>query len=97
MEKYTSEVEEKMRAFYQNLAEKDKRYYSAIEAMKLKYGGIKYIANLFKCSRQTIYTGIKELAENKLLPSGQSRVAGGGRKSRATKTPEINEVFLKCS
>ncbi len=97
MEKYTSEVEEKMRTFYKNLPEKHKRHYSAIEAMKLKYGGVDYIVRLFQCSRQTIYTGIKELEENKLLPAGRSRAVGGGRKSCATKIPEIDDVFLKCS
>lgn len=95
MEKYTTEVEEKMQDFYKNLSEKDKRHYSAIEAMKLKYGGIKYIASLFQCSRQTIYIGLKELEENKLLPIGQSRVVGGGRKSCVIKIPDIEKIFLK--
>lgn len=97
MEIYTSEVKKKMQDFYKNLSEKDKRHYSAIEAMKLQYGGIEFIANLFQCSRQTIYAGLKELNENKLLPTGRSRIIGGGRKNYATKTPNIEEIFLKCN
>lgn len=97
MKGYTSDVEKQMQGFYKNLSEKDKRHYSAIEAMKLKYGGVKYIASLFQCSRQTIYIGLKELEEMALLPIGKSRVAGGGRKNCITKIPNIEEIFLKCN
>ena len=97
MKMYTAEVTKKMQDFYKNLSEKDKRHYSAIEAMKLNYGGIKYIANLFQCSRQTIYIGLKELNGEKLLPTGKSRIVGGGRKSYLIKTPDVEKVFLKCS
>ena len=97
MERYTPDIEEKMQKFYKNLSEKDKRYYSAIEAMKLEHGGIGYISNLFQCSRQTIYTGLKELEEKTLLPLGQSRAAGGGRKDHTIKISDIEEIFLKCN
>ena len=50
-----------MMKFYQNLSEKDKRHYAAIEAYKLGHGGITYISKLFNCSRQTIHEGISEL------------------------------------
>lgn len=96
MEKYTSDVEKKMQDFYKNLSEKDKRHYSAIEAMKLRYGGIEYISSLFQCSRQTIYTGLKELEEQTLLPTSRSRIIGGGRKRFTTKVPDIDKIFLKC-
>ena len=50
-----------MQAFYCSLSEKNKRHYAAIEADKLKYGGVQYIADLFNCSRQTVHTGLEEL------------------------------------
>lgn len=50
-----------MLKFYQNLSEKDKRHYAAIEAHKLGHGAISYLAELFGCSRQTIHEGLCEL------------------------------------
>lgn len=97
MEKYKSKVEKLMTDFYNNLSEKNKRHYSAVEAMKLSYGGVKYIASLFKCSRQTIYTGLRELRENLLIPQGKSRRLGGGRKKYDIKYPKTDKVFLKCN
>lgn len=43
MDIYKSELEALMTNFYDNLSEKDRRHYSAIEALKLGRGGIKYI------------------------------------------------------
>ena len=65
MDKITSIYDEttinRMQNFYLSLDEKDKRHYAAIEADKLGHGGVNYIAELFGCSRQTIYTGLSEL------------------------------------
>jgi predicted transcriptional regulator len=97
MERYKSDVEKLMAGFYNNLSEKDKRHYSAIEAIKLGHGGVKYIASLFKCSRQTIYTGIHELHENTLLSQGKIRRLGGGRKQYDIKYSKADKIFLKCN
>ena len=61
MEKYPENIESSMQYFYNTLSEKDKRHYAALEAEKLDHGGINYIAELFNCSRQTIYDGLAEL------------------------------------
>ena len=95
MEKYPPEVEEKMKLLYNNLSEKDKRHYSAIEALKLSHGGYKYISDLFKCSRQTLAKGQKELEQGLLLAQGKARRKGGGKKASEIKTPAVDEVFLK--
>lgn len=95
VEKYQPEIEEKMRLFYDNLSEKDKRHYSAIEALKLDHGGYKYISDLFKCSRQTLSKGQRELEQGVLLSHGKSRRKGGGKKATEIKTPNIDKVFLK--
>ena len=50
-----------MLKLYQNLSEKDKRHYAAIEAYKLGHGAVSYLAELFGCSRQTIHEGLSEL------------------------------------
>ncbi len=59
---YHTASERYMKMFYNNLNEKDnKRHYAALEAQKLPYGGINYIAELLGCARSTIYAGLKEL------------------------------------
>ena len=76
------------------MSEKNKRQYAAIEALKLSYGGISYIAKLFGCSRDTIRAGIKELGQEDELPGTRSRKAGGGRKSALASHEAIDEKFL---
>ncbi|SHE23422.1 ISAzo13-like element transposase-related protein [methanotrophic endosymbiont of Bathymodiolus puteoserpentis (Logatchev)] len=83
-----------MRELYSRLPEKSRRLYAGVEALKLLYGGISYIAELFGCSRDTISLGIKELAEAETLPKNRNRKAGGGRKLALEKEPDLNDVFL---
>lgn len=74
-------IEQQMRDFYHTLSEKDRRRYAAIEATKLPYGGIRYLAGVLGCSENTIASGIKdlsELAEGDPL-AGRVRQEGGGR------------------
>ena len=58
---YNATSERYMKMFYDNLNEKDKRHYSAVEAQKLTHGGISYIAEILGCARSTIHDGIEEL------------------------------------
>lgn len=51
-----------MQELYNCLAEKNRRLYAGIEALKLGYDGISYIAELFNCSCDTVSLDIKELA-----------------------------------
>ena len=44
---YPEQLERFMCKLYFSLPEKDQRYYSAVEAMKLGHGGVNYIADLF--------------------------------------------------
>ena len=50
MTKYNQEIERKMELHFTQFSEKTKRHYAAIEATKFRYGGIKYISDLFKIS-----------------------------------------------
>jgi len=58
---YTFSMERDMKMFYDSLNEKDRRHYAALEAKKLCYGGITYIADLFGCDRDTVSSGIEEI------------------------------------
>lgn len=92
---YTTEYEEQMRGFYRSLSEKDRRRYAAIEARKLPYGGISYIAEVFNCDRKTIGRGLAELEELEATsPEDRIRKEGGGRKRALETIDGIDEVFL---
>lgn len=81
-----------MLELYGRLPEKSRRLYAGVEALKLPYGGITYIAKLFGCSRDTIHRGIEELNEKQSLTPDRNRKAGGGRQSTIKKHPAINET-----
>src|SRR5580692_4990798 len=83
---YKKSVEKGMQLFYKSLNEKDKRHYAAVEAHKLGYGYVSYIADLFSCSRQTIYSGLEELESKDFSNADEIRRDGGGRKDALKKT-----------
>lgn len=95
MVRYKIEIETQMKKFYDTLNEKDKRGYAAVEALKIGYGGKKYICKLLGCDSKTLNRGINELNDEVSMKSGRIRKSGGGRKSVLKKKSEINEVFLE--
>ncbi len=76
---YPTEIEKQMQEMHGRLSEKDKRLYAGIEALKLPYGGISYIAGLFGCSRNTVMRGIIELGGQEGISRNRDRKIGGGR------------------
>lgn len=58
---YDEDMEEYMLLFFEDLDEKSRRRYLALEAKKLGHGGIKYLSDLFEISERTIRRGIMEL------------------------------------
>lgn len=91
MTKYTQETEAKMVLHFSQLNEKSKRHYAAIEAVKLGYGGKRYISKLFKLSEICIRKGLRELKNPELLsqiPDGKQRRKGGGRKKKKLVIPK---------
>ena len=94
IEPYPLEIEAQMRALYNRLPEKSRRLYAGVEASKLSYGGVSYIARLLGCARDTVLRGIEELDEAETLPQYRSRRKGGGRTPALAKQPDIDEVFL---
>ena len=78
---YSPESEAASVAFYATLSEKDQRRFVAIEATRMGFGGIAYVASVFDCSRKTVERGIAELEHLPNDPAaGRIRRPGGGRK-----------------
>ena len=91
---YPPEIEAQMQALYSRLPEKNRRLYAGVEALKLPYGGVSYIARLFDCSRSTVSRGMEELGQNETLEKNRNRHLGGGRCPELEKHDKIDEVFL---
>ena len=91
---YSQETEHQMQKMYYLLPERSRRLYAGIEALKLPYGGVSYIARLLKCTRNTVIQGIKEFFEEETLPQHRSRKKGGGRTPQLETQPHIDEAFL---
>ncbi len=93
--KYSEEIEQKMRAFFETLNEKDRRQYAGIEAIKLGHGGQKYISSVLGCHLQTVMTGIDEIVNGTEIPEERIRKPGGGRKKIIETEENIDEVFFE--
>ena len=77
MTRYSPAVETQMVTFYGSLREKDRRRYAAVEAAKLGFGGVEYIANLLGCDPKTIRQGRADLADLPDVPPERVRKKGG--------------------
>lgn len=95
MNPYPFKVEQQMQEFYHSLSEKDRRRYAAIEAVKLGWGGITYISQLFGCDYNTIRFGIEELNDESAMSMSEIRRSGGGRKSAFETIEGLDATFLK--
>lgn len=89
--RYEPEVEDRMRAFWQTLSERDRRRYAALEVTRLGHGGLEYVAKVLGCSARTIERGAEELNQLPIDPAaGRVRRPGAGRKKRSTPTRNSN-------
>jgi hypothetical protein len=61
VDKYSADIERKIKQLFDWLSEKDRRRYAAIEALKLGHGGVEYIAQLLQCDPKTIRQGMQDL------------------------------------
>ena len=91
---YSDEVIRSMRTYYNSLPEKDRRRYAAVEARKLSYGGIVYLATIFGCDEKTISKGLLEIDDEESMAQSRIRIEGGGRISKLDAYDNIDEVFL---
>jgi hypothetical protein len=94
---YSDEISDLRRKHHQSLSEKEQRKYAAIEPVKQGRGGIIYIARVLGVDRNTIAKGIKELKTESDTTFNQHRIRrrGGGRKTRESEIPDLNERFLE--
>jgi hypothetical protein len=95
MLKYSHEIEETMKIFYETLSEKDKRRYAAVEALKLGHGGQKYICEVLGCDAGTVKRGSEELQNGEINLKDRIRKTGGGGKKIIDKIENIDEVFVE--
>lgn len=66
--------------FFQELDERRKRLFAAIEANELGYHGVSIVSKLYEIHPHTIRQGQKELLEGHQLSEDRIRASGGGRK-----------------
>ncbi|EGV19452.1 ISAzo13 family transposase, partial [Thiocapsa marina] len=100
---YGAAHEETMRMFSRTLDEDHRRRYAAIEALKIGFGGIAYVARVLGMSRRTLYTGIRELEQlreddpdHPQRPSGDAkrvRRRGGGRPPITERKPQLESTL----
>ena len=82
MVRYSLAVEAAMRTFCDSLREKDRRRYAAVEATKLGYGGLAYIARLLQLAPRTVRQGLQELQQPPHLPPDRCRKKGVAENGR---------------
>jgi len=92
--KYSDEIENQMKAYFDTLNEKDRRRYAAIEALKLGHGGQNYISSVLGCHFQTVMAGINEITNDTETPEDRIRKPSGGKKKIIETVENIDEVFL---
>jgi hypothetical protein len=76
MDAYAPGIERMMKRLFDSLREHDRRRYAAIEATKLGYGGLDYIARVLECDPKTIRQGQAELEGGDDLDTGRVRKKG---------------------
>jgi hypothetical protein len=76
MDAYAPGIERMMKRLFDSLRENDRRRYAAIEATKLGYGGVEYIARVLQCDPKTIRQGQAELEGTDDLEVGRVRKKG---------------------
>ncbi len=76
-----------------DLDERGRRRWAAVEARALGRGGIAAVARATGLSDRTIRTGLKELDDPNALASNRQRRPGGGRKPHAVTQPGLPEAL----
>jgi hypothetical protein len=86
-------IEGKYTALLDDLDERGRRRWAAIEARALGRGGIAVVAQATGLSDRTIRTGLRELDDPDALGSGRQRHPGGGRKPHALTQPGLRAAL----
>ena len=86
-------IEGKYIELLDDLDERGRRRWAAVEARALGYGGIALVARATGLSDRTIRTGLKELDHADPLSGDRQRRPGGGRKSHAITQPDLQKAL----
>ena len=85
-------IRRKYNALVEDLDERGRRRWAATEAESIGYGGIAAVAEATGMSDRTVRSGIKEIREDRTVPAGRQRRAGGGRKSLEAEQLHLEEA-----
>jgi hypothetical protein len=88
-----ADLRDKYVALLDDLDERGRRRWAAVEARALGRGGIAAVAAATGLSDRTIRTGLTELDDPAALPGHRQRRPGGGRKPHATTQPGLREAL----
>lgn len=86
-------VRSKFNVLVDDLDERGRRRWAAVEARALGRGGIALVATAIGMSDRTIRTGLKELAEAESVPAYRQRRVGAGRKSYRVEQPGLLDAL----
>jgi transposase len=86
-------IEGKYIELLDDLDERGRRRWAAVEARALGRGGIAAVARATGLSDRTIRNGLRELDDPNPLPKHRQRRSGAGRKSHATTQPGLSEAL----
>jgi hypothetical protein len=86
-------IRDKYIVLLDDLDERGRRRWAAVEARALGRGGITVVALATGLSDRTIRTGLKELDDPDPLPRHRQRRSGGGRKPYATIQPGLRDAL----
>ena len=86
-------LEGKYSELLDDLDERGRRRWAAVEARALGHGGITAVALATGLSDRTIRTGLKELDDPAPLAGDRQRRTGGGRKSHAITQPGLQDAL----
>jgi hypothetical protein len=86
-------IEGKYIELLDDLDERGRRRWAAVEARALGRGGIATVARATGLSDRTIRTGLRELDDPEPLAGHRQRREGGGRKPQATTQPGLQEAL----
>jgi hypothetical protein len=86
-------IEGKYIELLDDLDERGRRRWAAVEARTLGRGGIATVARATGLSDRTIRNGLKELDDSDPLTGNRQRRCGGGRKAYATTQPGLQQAL----
>jgi transposase len=86
-------IESKFKGLAEELSERTRRRWAAVEAVALGRGGVSVVSVATGLAHSTIRRGIKELSCGDTAPTGRQRRTGGGRKSAQVAHPGLKAAL----